>query len=71
MQLEEIKRAVDAGRVVHWANDGYRVIKDSLGRYLIGYGMGTMGVNYIGLTHHDGRTLNGRHEEFYVAGSKA
>lgn len=71
MQLEEIKRAVDAGQVVHWANDGYRVIKGGLGRYLIVYGMGTTRMNCIGLTHQDGRTLNGRPEEFYVEGSKA
>lgn len=35
MTLDEIKNAVDAGNGVHWRTYGYRVIKDSLGQYLI------------------------------------
>lgn len=35
MTLAEIKAAVESGKVVHWGNDGYRVIKDSLGQWLV------------------------------------
>ena len=35
MNIAEIKAAVDAGKPVHWANEGYRVYRDSLGQYLI------------------------------------
>lgn len=66
MTLEEIKAAVDAGKTVHWANDGYRVIKDRIGQYLIAYGEGTSYANYIGLTWVDGVTLNGKPSEFYL-----
>ena len=37
MTLQEIKAAVDAGHRVHWANPGYRVIRDKLGQYLMRY----------------------------------
>ena len=37
MQLAEIKAALDAGQQVRWAHDGYHVIKDSLGQYLVTY----------------------------------
>ncbi len=33
--IEEIKAAVDAGEEVRAGNDGYEVIKDSIGQYLI------------------------------------
>lgn len=64
MTLDEIKSAVDAGKVVHWKNYAYRVIKDSLGQYLI---LCTMNQNCIGLTHLDGVTMNGEPEDFFVA----
>jgi hypothetical protein len=67
MTLQEIKAAVDAGRTVHWKNSGYRVIKDSLGRYLIGFDIGGRRENYSGLTHLDGVTMNGEPEDFYEA----
>lgn len=67
MNLEQIKRAVDAGKVVHWGNAAYRVICDSSGEYLIGYRIGHKSENYIGLTHRDGVTLNGRPDEFFTA----
>ncbi len=35
MNIAEIKTAVDAGRSVHWSNEGYVVRKDTLGQYLI------------------------------------
>lgn len=62
MTLEEIKMAVDAGRVVCWANDGYKVIKDKHGKHFICHHSG----NCIGLTWLDGVTLNGKEHEFYV-----
>ncbi len=35
LKLHEIKLAVDKGLTVCWSNEGYKVIKDSLGSYLI------------------------------------
>lgn len=64
MNLQEIKTAVDAGKRVHWANAGYSVIRDSLGQYLIVYGLNGF---TIGLTHRDGVTLNGDEEQFFIA----
>src|SRR6056297_466012 len=37
MTLDDIKAAVDAGQIVHWANTGYVVHKDRPGQYLITY----------------------------------
>ena len=67
MDLSEIKAAVDAGQTVHWSNEGYTVIKDSAGQYLIAWRRGKPGENFIGLTHRDGVTLNGRPDQFYRA----
>jgi hypothetical protein len=66
MTPEQIKAALDAGKTVHWANPGYRVIKDKTGQYLIGWNIGGRDENYIGLTWQDGITLNGKPEEFYT-----
>ncbi len=66
MDLQEIKAAVDAGLEVHWMNDGYRVIKDRIGQYLIEF---TPNGSIIGLTWTDGVTMNGKPSEFYI-GSK-
>jgi hypothetical protein len=67
MNLIEIKTAVESGKVVHWGNSGYRVIKDTIGQWLIrcdynGY--------CFGLTWADGVTMNGKPEEFFVSGAK-
>ena len=62
MTLDEIKAAVDAGNGVHWKNYAYRVIKDSLGQYLI---LCVMNEDCVGLTHRDGVTLNGQPEDFF------
>ena len=35
MTVQEIKKAVDEGKTVCWATPAYRVIKDSIGQYLI------------------------------------
>jgi hypothetical protein len=34
MTLNEIKSAVEAGKSVHWANDGYSVIKGRAGYFV-------------------------------------
>lgn len=62
MTIQEIKEAVDSGRKVHWSNDGYTVIKDSIGQYLIKHYSG----DCIGLTNQAGDKLNGAESEFYV-----
>ncbi len=62
MTLEEIQAAVRSGGIVHWSNDGYRAIEDSIGQWLIVYVDGSA----IGLTWRDGVTLNGKPDDFYV-----
>ena len=64
MTIEQIKGAVDLGLSVKWANDGYDVIKDSLGQYLIKY---RPTGHCIGLTNAAGDNLNGQPEQFYVS----
>lgn len=63
MTLQEIKAAVDAGHRVHWANPGYRVIRDKLGQYLIIF---TRTGDAIGLTDRAGTRLNGAPGEFFI-----
>jgi hypothetical protein len=64
MSLAEIKAAVEAGQTVHWANEGYVVVKDRIGQFLIVF---TSNKSTIGLTWKDGVTLNGESEQFYIA----
>lgn len=64
MNLVEIQTAVDAGKVVHWSNEGYVVRKDTLGQYLIVF---EPGGSAIGLTDRSGGRLNGHEEEFFLA----
>jgi hypothetical protein len=64
MTLDEIKAAVESGKTVYCVNRDYRVIKDSVGQWLIqcvynGY--------CIGLTWSDGATMNGSPDEFFEA----
>ena len=66
MTLDEIKTAVDAGETVHWANKGYTVIKDNIGQYLIAWHHESRDAHYIGLTHQDGTTMNGRWHQFFI-----
>ena len=63
MTLNEIKSAVEAGRSVHWANDGYKVIKDKLGRFLI---VCLGNDSCWGLTWTDGVTMNENESQFYI-----
>ena len=64
MTLEQIKGAIALGLSVKWSNDGYDVIQDSLGQYLIKY---RPNGHCIGLTRSDGITMNGEESQFYVA----
>ena len=63
MNIAEIKAAVDAGKSVHWANEGYRVHRDGLGQYLITF---VRNDSTIGLTDRSGRQLNGAEADFFV-----
>lgn len=65
MTLNEIKYAVETGRSVHWVNDGYSVIKDKIGQYLV---ICERNKSAIGLTWRDGITLNGKESDFYIKG---
>lgn len=66
MKLDEIKAAVDAGKIVHWKSTAYRVVEGKPG-HLIGYCPGSKNEHYIGLTHQDGVTMNGAEQDFFVA----
>lgn len=66
MTLDEIKTALEAGNRVFWVHNGYEVIRDNLGHYLIQYQDG----HCIGLTHQDGVTLNGKEKEFFTIETK-
>jgi hypothetical protein len=63
MNLSEIKTAVDNGFTVFWKNDGYEVIKDHYGQYLIKYRRDN---GCIGLTNRDGTKLNGDEKDFFM-----
>lgn len=60
--VQEIKDAVSNGENVYWSNPNYKVIKDSIGQYLI---WSQCNNYYIGLTHRDEVTLNGELSEFF------
>lgn len=64
MNLSQIKSAVKAGQVVHWATDSYVVkYNEPTGQFCI---VCTANGHTIGLTWRDGVTLNGHPSEFYV-----
>jgi hypothetical protein len=63
MNLQQIKEAVEAGKTVHWSNRAYKVIKDSIGQWLI---VCSINDHCIGLTWRDNITMNGREDEFYI-----
>jgi len=64
MNITEIKTAVDAGKAVHWSNEGYVVREDTLGQYLIVF---EPGGSAIGLTDRSGGSLNGQEEAFFLS----
>jgi hypothetical protein len=63
MNLQEIKQAIEQGKNVKWANDNYNVIKDSKNQYFIQCSSNS---HAIGLFWADGKTLNGKEEDFYI-----
>ena len=67
LTLAEIKRAVDAGKTVHWTNKLYTVEKWGDDHYAI---VCSYHDSAIGLTWKDGKTMNGRPSEFYIAGTR-
>jgi hypothetical protein len=68
MTLNEIKLAVESGRPVYWSHDGYPVIKDGLGRFLI---CCIQNQSCWGLTWQDGVTMNESEDKFYIKGNKS
>lgn len=71
MNLDQIKKAVDSGMSVHWMNEGYLVVKDKAGQYLVGFAVGSNRENYVGLTWADGVTMNEKPEDFFISGPGA
>lgn len=65
MKLEEIKKAVDNGKIVHWKQENY-IVKHFCGedKYYIEC---TNNGNVIGLTWSDNETLNGEEKDFFIA----
>jgi hypothetical protein len=61
--IADIKKAVDEGKPVYWGNKKYRVVKDSIGQYLIICGLNG---HCIGLTNQEDTLLNGNIEEFLI-----
>ena len=62
MNLQQIKKAVSNGDIVHWKNSGYTVKQDRSGQFNIVFHSG----DTIGLTWLDGETLNGDEKDFYL-----
>ena len=62
MNLQEIKDAVDAGKVVHWNNDGYTVKLWAAGYFIVC----ESNQNATRLTWADGVTMNEKEEDFYI-----
>lgn len=58
----KIKKLVDDGVQVYWANDAYTVIKDNAGQYLVKYHPGNAA---IGLADKHGKILNTNQKYFY------
>lgn len=63
MNLQEIQAAVNEGKTVHWKSEIYVVHKDDIGQWHI---LCTSNQSCIGLTHKDGKTMNGKPEDFYI-----
>jgi len=63
MTLQEIKDAVENGKIVCLESEIYEVRKDNLKQWHI---VCTSNDSCIGLTHKDGITLNGLNKQFFV-----
>lgn len=64
MTLEEIKQAVLDGKTVHWTSDEYIVASDNRVHFVV---QRIKDKCCVALTWGDGKTLNGKEEDFYVA----
>lgn len=63
MNLPEIVSAVQQGKTVYYGSYTYKVIYDIESGYFI---KSTSSNHRIGLTWEDGRTLNGKEENFFI-----
>lgn len=63
MTLQEIKQAIAEGKTVCWASPAYRVIRDTIGQYLI---ICLLTEYCIRLTRQDDVTLNGQEHDFFI-----
>lgn len=63
MNLQEIKTAIAEGKKVYWGNSSYEIIGNEKNGYVIKHSQG----HCIGLTWQDGKTLNGKEEDFFTA----
>ena len=63
MTLDEIKQALAEGKTVCYSNEGYQVIVDCKGQYMIRCKYNN---SVIGLTWADNVTLNGTPDLFYI-----
>jgi hypothetical protein len=62
MTLNEIKQAVENGLSVHWANDGYQVIKGEAG-YFVRFNRN----DYLTPLTRDGALVD-KESDFYIKG---
>ena len=60
MTLQQIKAAVESGKLVFWKNKGYRVVHTENDQWFI-----ACGAHRIGLTCADEVTLNGNEADFF------
>lgn len=58
--IQDIKDAVNAGKVVNWCHAGYTVVCDKYGQWFIKHAHGCIGL------HSKDNVLNGNIDDFYV-----
>jgi len=63
MNIKQIKQAIDNGLDVYYKNFNYKVVKDTLGQYLI---ICKSNLSCIGLTWRDSEKLNGQEKDFFI-----
>jgi len=63
MTLSEIKETINKGGKVYWKHEGYHVIKDGLGQYMI---VCLNNQSCWGLTWQDGKTMNENEDDFFT-----
>ena len=64
MKLQEIKDAVNNGKTVHWANEGYKVKRWQGDHWVV---VCTHNDHAVGLTRVDGITMTHNEAEFFIA----